>query len=275
MRTTDPLPAQLAGLDHASVLRLIQILTASLNMGGSVGKRFGAWAWALLARVREVGECGSEEVGILRDLGKRAAWVLKRFRESREGHENGEVEEAVDVEVEERIDVEDDIDEGELVSDVVEEHEQVQVDDDALPAELRHIDLELPLVPPARALTQASLPMEPDYPATDSEHIDVLNEVTKSVNSPLRADNTQEGLDDHEARELAAAKLRVRAQLDVIEKEGMLDAESLHRDSAKDRSGEDGQDITLATLDMILTVVGEFYGQRDLLELRDLWDEGL
>ncbi|KAI4122826.1 MAG: hypothetical protein LQ347_006375, partial [Umbilicaria vellea] len=28
-----------------------------------------------------------------------------------------------------------------------------------------------------------------------------------------------------------------------------------------------------ATLDMIITIVGEFYGQRDLLEGRDLWDE--
>ena len=28
-------------------------------------------------------------------------------------------------------------------------------------------------------------------------------------------------------------------------------------------------------LDMILTVVGEFYGQRDLLEFRDIWGEGM
>jgi hypothetical protein len=27
------------------------------------------------------------------------------------------------------------------------------------------------------------------------------------------------------------------------------------------------------TLDVILTIVGEFYGQRDLLDFRDIWDE--
>ncbi|KAL9632131.1 MAG: hypothetical protein Q9164_005513, partial [Protoblastenia rupestris] len=42
------------------------------------GKHLGAWSWALLGACRQIGEMGSEEVGVLRDVGKQAVWLLRR-----------------------------------------------------------------------------------------------------------------------------------------------------------------------------------------------------
>ncbi len=263
LQSTDPLPAQLASLDHGSALRLIQIFTLSLKRGSRVGRRIGAWAWGLLGRVRDVGECGSEEVGILRDLGKRAVWVLKGLRARDEARANGDLKR--------ELDHEDDEVEEEYGGEVVDE---VQAQDDAVPEELQHVDFESHLSPPG-LLTEDSLPIAADYPATNSKPIHVPKDVAEPIYSQPEADITIEVSDDHEADELAVAKERVRAQLDETETQEMYEAATPDRGLAKVGEGGEGEDVTLATLDMILTVVGEFYGQRDLLEFRDLWEEGL
>ncbi|KAF7125195.1 hypothetical protein CNMCM5793_001304 [Aspergillus hiratsukae] len=41
----------------------------------------GAWAWGLLGKCRDVGQLGTEEVGEIRDLGKRAAKILCKMKE--------------------------------------------------------------------------------------------------------------------------------------------------------------------------------------------------
>ncbi|KAI9845352.1 MAG: hypothetical protein M1830_007547, partial [Pleopsidium flavum] len=114
LKTTDPLPAQLASLDQGSVLRLVRIVTGGLKRGRKIDKRMGAWVWGLLGKVREVGECGSEEVGVLRELGKRAVWVLKAWRQAEErgGKDDGDVGEEEgegEYEAEDRDEVIDDI----------------------------------------------------------------------------------------------------------------------------------------------------------------------
>lgn len=43
-------------------------------------QRLGAWPWGLLAKCRDVGEMGSEEVGVLRGLGKMAWWVMREIK---------------------------------------------------------------------------------------------------------------------------------------------------------------------------------------------------
>lgn len=119
---TEPKPAQLAGMDKATVLRLLQMVggrkggvlgVGSLinEEGGDVRKRVSAWVWGLLARLPGRGELVSEEVGIVRELGKRAVWVGVEIKgvdmggleqQMGEGAEENESEgeEVVDVEVE-------------------------------------------------------------------------------------------------------------------------------------------------------------------------------
>nr|OQO32383.1 hypothetical protein B0A51_00443 [Rachicladosporium sp. CCFEE 5018] len=51
-----------------------------------------------------------------------------------------------------------------------------------------------------------------------------------------------------------------------------VDAEPAEAATAHPTGEADGTEHTLATLDMILTVVGEFFGQRDLLDFRRSWE---
>ncbi|EER44168.1 conserved hypothetical protein [Histoplasma capsulatum H143] len=87
IQTMDPRMAQLACMDMESVLGLLAIVARLLSKtvrgnDRAQVKRLGAWAWGLLGRCRTVGEMGSEEVGDIRELGKRAARILVKIRES-------------------------------------------------------------------------------------------------------------------------------------------------------------------------------------------------
>lgn len=117
---TEPKPAQLAGMDKETVLRLLRIVgdrkggilgVESLvgEGGGEARRRVSAWVWGLLARLPGRGELVSEEVGVVRELGKRAVWVGVEMKgvdmggleeQMGEGEEDGNEDEGVvDVEV--------------------------------------------------------------------------------------------------------------------------------------------------------------------------------
>ncbi|KFY28854.1 hypothetical protein V493_02732 [Pseudogymnoascus sp. VKM F-4281 (FW-2241)] len=75
---TEPMNAQLARMDRATLLKLLRLLTNDkLAMGGSTipTERLSRWIWGVLARLPDSGELNSEEIGLVRDLGKRAVWL--------------------------------------------------------------------------------------------------------------------------------------------------------------------------------------------------------
>ncbi|KAJ5235345.1 uncharacterized protein N7469_004513 [Penicillium citrinum] len=93
---------------------------------------------------------------------------------------------------------------------------------------------------------------EPEEPLTE---IEPMPEVSDTPDMPMPDDANQPD-------ELAAAKERLQARLQDNSQHAMSDDTS------------DGTDLvtqTRAMLDMIITVVGEFFGQRDLLEAREIW----
>lgn len=68
-----PTSATLSKVDQKGVILALRVLEASLSWKNlQKSKYIGAWAWSLLAKCREVGMMPSEEVAVLRDLGKRA-----------------------------------------------------------------------------------------------------------------------------------------------------------------------------------------------------------
>lgn len=77
LRHTDPLPAQVAAMDKTSVLRLLRVVLGAkfFRRGCALRARTSRWIWALLARLPDRGELDSDEVGAVRDLGKRAVLV--------------------------------------------------------------------------------------------------------------------------------------------------------------------------------------------------------
>jgi len=295
LASTEPVPAQLASLDQGSVLRLLGVVTKELKRGRGVGRRGGAWVWGLLGRCREVGECGSEEVAVLRELGKRAVWVRRGWGEEGVGKWGGAGAGAGalggrDAEGEEEEGGSRIVEGGDGQGAGDEEEEGgsriVEVgdaqDDDGVeqPVESRSsappgsLNVETngeSLIPDtsdanpaplAEATLSGRLDAEiqaPEPTVHGSEPTDV-GPPTEAKASDSDSDN-----DESDSIELPSAKERIRARL-------VESVDAVH--DANDETSE-SEDVTLATLDMILTVVGEFYGQRDLLEFRDLWDEML
>jgi hypothetical protein len=79
-----------------------------------------------------------------------------------------------------------------------------------------------------------------------------------------------------DAEALSAAKLRLQALIhnaESLENEhnGDESADLKHDNGSEEVQSESMRAETRAMLDMIITIVGEFYGQRDLLDCRDVW----
>lgn len=203
LMSVDPQMVQLACLDSESVLRVLSILARGLGenvRGGDpeLVRRVGAWAWGLLGRCREVGELATNQVGELRDLGKRAAKILLRMQET-EFKRAAEESDASDS------------DDG--------DGEEPQQEENA----------------------QAEDQGEDDLEAQDADMPD----------ADLSA-------------ELEAAKLRLQAK---------LQSDTVPEVTDEKDQVETGDSVRQARvlLDMIITIVGEFFGQRDLLDVREVW----
>ncbi|KAJ6092748.1 hypothetical protein N7486_008037 [Penicillium sp. IBT 16267x] len=197
----DPQMAQLACMDQESVLGVLQImarLMSEILRGGDAEKirRIGAWAWGLLGKCREIGELSTEEVGDIRDIGKRAVKILQKIREAEE-------------------------------------------------------------IPPMEGETPDSDAGEDAQP----ENLAPEGESEEEI-QPEPVNDTDADMSDavDQASELEAAKARLQAKV---------------QESAEDEPASADQAFlakqTRAMLDMIITVAGEFFGQRDLLDSREVW----
>ena len=91
----------LSDLSQEAILIGLEALEALLgreSMGGTEGRRIGAWAWGLLGRCRGPEEMVSEEVGVVRGVGKAAvrAW-RERLKEQQQQHELEEESERLEM----------------------------------------------------------------------------------------------------------------------------------------------------------------------------------
>ncbi|KAJ5582342.1 hypothetical protein N7535_000962 [Penicillium sp. DV-2018c] len=212
----DPQMVQLACMDMASVLEVLEILARMVSdvvrsEDTQRVRRIGAWAWGLLGKCWEVGQLSTQEVGIIRNLGKRAATILQKVQE-----------------LENRLSEDDDWS-------VTEE-------------EKTHIS--------AQAQQES----------TSRDEMEAMQEAPEAMEAHC---SSMSGT-SLEQSELEAAKARLQAQLrgddNTVETLANSDHDGDHE--------EDYEELTKQThvlLDMIITVVGEFFGQRDLLEKREVW----
>lgn len=206
----DPHMAQLACMDIDSVLGVLGIMARLMSENFRSGdvervRRIGAWAWGLLGKCREVGQLGTEEVGEIRDLGKRAVRILQRMKEDEESKWGTR--------------------DGETLSS---EDEQGEPD----------------------KATEGAAADGPGAHAPSEE----LEAARARLQAKLQADDQGLGAEGD------AADPQLPTDI-----EGQAESESEAKASSLARQ-------THAMLDMIITVVGEFYGQRDLLGAREIWD---
>ncbi|KAL4892991.1 hypothetical protein BDV59DRAFT_193496 [Aspergillus ambiguus] len=209
----DPQTVQLACMDMDSVLGVLGIMARLISENVRSGsaervRRMGAWAWGLLGKCRDVGQLGTEEVGEIRDLGKRAVKILCKMKEE-ETSKNQTVAQ------------------GEDPSDDESDYEPAPAHGDDGPND--------------------EVAPERDLPMQDVE-------------------------DTASGNELEQAKARLQAKLQGGEDENPPPADEAPMEAAAANDLIDVTTQTRAMLDMIITVVGEYFGQRDLLQTRELWE---
>ncbi|RDH39369.1 hypothetical protein BDQ94DRAFT_165088 [Aspergillus welwitschiae] len=207
----DPQTVQLACMDMESVLGVLEIMARLMSENVRSGdaqrvRRIGAWAWGLLGKCRDVGQLGTEEVGEIRELGKRAVKILRKMRE--EDEKKMQEGDGSDEDAEE--------DTGDNAAEGEEGAQQVDGPSDNQDHDMQDV--------------------EEEKPATEEE--------------------------------LEAAKARLQAKLAGGEDQPTVtEPEAGNEDPANEAATQ-----TRAMLDMIITVIGEYYGQRDLLGARELWN---
>jgi hypothetical protein len=301
METINPAPAQVASMDKSTVLRVLGSLTGGklLKSGTDIKMSVSQWAWALLAKLPDRGELSSEEIGIIRELGKKAVLVgmsLKGEKDWQEGmHEveagfdEDEEEETYPIVNEEEIqlDIDDDFDFGTdptATKSYVSTHgtstggpqigPQLPTDlEDARLDEQNSIDRNPP-ISSAKVLsgdgTIADVPLESQRTRLEAQSLSNSQPSIPGMEEerlPL-----DEPLQDSEEAEFEAAKARILANLEKGDLEDELNQEpQVESSQDADQEIKSSKWNTMATVDMILTVVGEMYGQRDLLEFRSAW----
>jgi Survival motor neuron (SMN) interacting protein 1 (SIP1) len=276
MRTVDPRPAQVASMDKSTVLRLLGLLTGGtlLKRGAEVEVGVSRWAWSLLARLPERGELTSEEIGVVRELGKKAVLIGVGL------HENQNWEEGMQ-EVEKDFNVEE---HEELLGIVHEDETELDCQDNGVNWEGTENDAETSSANLLRigSFIGPRLPdEEPSLRENDANGGDIPMAVSvhEGGEEGQNATSEEEGeLSSEEAPEnndtLAAARARILARLDQ-QQNGDSDSDDLLEPEVQAARDTKAAALwnTKATVDMIITVAGELYGQRDLLEFRGAWEE--
>ncbi|KAL1884232.1 hypothetical protein VTK73DRAFT_5368 [Phialemonium thermophilum] len=264
IRYTDPLPAQIAAMNKSSVLKLLRIILGGkfFRRGYELRERTSLWIWSLLARLPDRGELDYVEEGWIRELGKRAVLMLISITQMAElKQELGDERNIGGSEVEDG--------ESEFVEELVpdEDDERIGRNDEASPDDKLppHVCSDFQEVTAVDGKTGLE-----DYVDDGEVDMDIEDGEVSGISGPASGDDA----------DIAAAKERLLAQLEVVAEVETPVTPTVPAISGDSNGGgkelNDGSDDEArarlnmqATLNMILTVLGEFYGQRDLLEFRN------
>lgn len=240
-------------MDKDAVFRLLRVVLGGkfLRRGTELRERTSRWLWALLARLPDRGELDYMEVGYIRDLGKRAALLMHSLREMaalREEVEGGGGAAQEDDGLEgDQEDWDGEAEDDDGAEEPAPPQESVEP---ASNADHDPTSVQPSSDPPARSSSTAPT----SIPDANGDKADQMEDGEVDESAPMDIDTDVE-----------SARTRLLAKLDVHSSNGndADQAEEPPFDPARARMN------MRATLNMILTVAGELYGQRDLLEFRD------
>lgn len=256
VRLSDPVPGQVAAMDKEAVLRLLRVILGGkfLRRGTELRERTSRWLWALLARLPDRGELDYMEVGYVRDLGKRAALLMHSLREMaalREEVEGGSGAAQEDDGLEGDQEVWDG--EAEALDDDCAEEPVLSQESVGPSAVVNNDPTSAQLTSKTPARLSSTTPS--NVPDADGDKIDQMEDGEIDESAPMEIDT-----------DIEDAKTRLLAKLNAHSTSGN------NADQAEEGPPFDTARARMnmrATLNMILTVAGELYGQRDLLEFRD------
>ncbi|KAL1843282.1 hypothetical protein VTJ49DRAFT_2391 [Mycothermus thermophilus] len=278
LRTTDPLPAQVAAMDRHAVLRVLRVILGGkfLRRGCELRERTSRWLWALLARLPDRGELDYAEVGWVRELGKRAVLMMVSMAQMEALREEVDDLDGEVVEDEEENGSTEEKGEGvghEVVDEEGEEEEEAGVSSAA--AAPKDVEEQQP-TEEATAQPKPANANAPEPTALAAEEEDEGGEMDMDIDEGELTDtdgiavpNGKDIASTAVASDLDAAKARLLAQLEDVSSPGEKAGGPWEEEEAAMSAEERARLNMRATLNMILTVAGEFYGQRDLLEFRD------
>jgi len=267
IRTSDPLPVQVASMDKGTVLRLLGLITSGklLKRGAQVEIGVSRWSWALLARLPERGELTSEEIGVVRELGKKAVAVGSGLREDRDWDERmDELEANYDDEAESGYE-----DNNDGYNAESNEH----IHDNSHGIGSKPVISIGPQLPPKleEQWQSSALPKESPEELQGREGLQTLGDTACITNTVAKTQNESKTDDD-----IATVKARILSRLNESNAEESVPGTCAQgpRGSIDERdAAANARWNTKATVDMIVTIVGEMYGQRDLLEDRSVWED--
>ncbi|KAJ6446952.1 v-snare [Purpureocillium lavendulum] len=267
LRNTDPHPLQLALMSKDSVIRVLRVLLGGrfLRLGYTLTERTSQWVWALLARLPDPWELDHTDISWVRDLGRRAILLGRSLAEMAA--------------------MRDDLEEGRLgIHEVVDRSSSVEFGTDAY-------DCHGVGSTERSAGSEAS--GDPTHLAGKVQDAGQHDQDGKSAAKDVESDEEGQVSDDDKGDTASAAMdlssgsddgevPAVRALTDgpdALEAAKQAFLARLDGDTtadAPDEESEEAQEAARlrlrinmrATLDMILTVAGDFYGQRDLLACR-------
>jgi len=241
---TQPSTVLISLLSQETVLQGLRMLETRLTTE-QLSKRqsLGLWVWGLLGRCRDVGQMGSEEIGILRDLGKKAIWLLRVMRAGSQRVEDDE----------------------ENYTESGSEFDGKDNDHEAIQSSNRGTDI---------------LGVKPQSaPAMN----DSQNEIAETSADSCSDLQTADGLEAARASLLASLPsgtalptIRTPERASPSARPSSAPSNSSVPSSSKAPVSQQAIDQIQkpqAVLDMIITIVGEFYGQKDLLDGRVVWGE--
>lgn len=245
---THPTPKELWGIDQQTVLRLLKWLTQRMSEMAKHknGRCWSQWLWGLLVRLDDC--LTADETSIVRELGKRCLIIRERMAISLQG---GRVPD------DQREEEEAECDEDEEGNEGVQELNTAQGGDTAAAAATQQ---------PEQTL---------DSPTTLKAEEIVKSEVTPQHEVTLESIPLLQIEKSAEAKEAGGLELasRLRGNLQFIKnrkaQEGPLQSGQEHQSKpnapALQTADTLSQPDTFAVLDMVISLVGDFYGQKDLL----------
>lgn len=263
-------------MDKGAVFRLLRVVLGGkfLRRGAELRERTSRWLWALLARLPGRGELDHMEVGYVRELGKRAALLVHSLREMAElrreveegGVGDGGGGDPVGYEEDDGLEGDEEDWAGEVEGEVVDDE-----GDDSAPARKEEAETVTP-VDHQEETRETPAQASSDHPARASSTAqtsipDAKDEAGEQMEDGEVDESAPMDIDDGEVESAKARLLANLAALDAYESGGSKAAGREEDPPAFDPVR--ARMNMRATLNMILTVAGEFYGQRDLLEFRD------
>lgn len=249
-----PISDRISSLSSSARFLALQSCAASLSRSATVGRKKSCWIWALLALTDDVGTLDHERIGKVRELGLQAGRLGARLREEFTSDHTEDNDEIRGEKYEGKIVV--------SIKEVDQKHSK------------HSLSVDLKVKTQSNVADHSGSVEAELYRACEHQrHSEAVKDQTSESDTPMSMSG------DEENQDLKQARARLLAQLGdrLVQTGGLpLEATSSVPQPPSTSSSQELVDTTVdwntrITIDMVLTVVAECYGQKDLLKYREAW----